>query len=365
MRTNDVLTLLNKHGWKVHTDSGTHKILINGKEKRAFAVHGKDMAPAMVKKVAKRFEIPIERFFAPEPTPTNGSKPTQPVATKPEPVRVSVEGPMSGGSKLIFLPVETLEVDHRYQRPLNMTWARQLAATWDDRLMGLFTVSQRDGAYWLLEGQHRIAALGLRGEAKRKVACLAFSNLDLKEEADIYLGRNNVKLSTTLALFHAKLQADEPAAMEIDRIVTQRHGIKIGATGKNSMNAIGALNRLYNWGALSTTFSIWNAAWGDKPDAANRLRSPVILAIGAMSCYYGKLLDHTRLASQIRPYSGPELIHMAQARFAGKASSQHEGTYIILVDVFRSVYNHRMKGNSLPAPDINPSVVAKWGLLKG
>jgi predicted RNA binding protein YcfA (HicA-like mRNA interferase family) len=364
MRTNDVLAMLQRHGWKIHSDKGSHKMLVKGKEKRAFAVHGKDMSPTMVKALARRFEIPFDKFFSfAEPVkvlPLKVVKLDDPIG-KPS----ITTGPMTGGSKLVFLPVGTLEVDHRYQRPLNMAWARQIADKWDDRLMGILTVSERDGAFWLLEGQHRVAALGLRGEANRKVPCLAFSNLDLEEEADIYLGRNNVKLSTTLALFHAKLAAGDTAASEIFRVVTERHGIRIGATGKTSMNSIGALNRLYGWGTLSSTFSVWRAAWGDKDDAATRLRSPILLAMGAMIAYYGKLLDHTRLASQLRPFTAPELMHMAMGRFAGKQSSQHEGTYVILVDVFRSIYNHRMKGNSLPAPDINPSVISKWGLLKG
>jgi len=195
MKTFEVQKILEQNGWQVIREAGTHKILRRGSNKLPFAFHDRELGVTQIRKLAHRFGVDMEEFFRPAIQP----KPL----VQPKPVEVMTstgisEGPIAGDARLVFLPVESLQVDHRYQRPLNAQWARWLAENWDDRMLGVLTVSQReDGSFWLLEGQHRSAALVSIGMAERKVPCIAFKNLSVREEADIYLGRNTACLLYT------------------------------------------------------------------------------------------------------------------------------------------------------------------------
>jgi hypothetical protein len=360
VRTAEVLKVLTDHGWAVLREDATHRILRkNGtKTNKSFYYHKKELSAVQVRQIAKNFNVKLDAFFAPRLLPS-----TEPVKLpeSPQPGRVTktVEGPITSGAELLFVPVKSLAVDHRYQRPLNAVWARELANNWRNELLGILTVSKRDGGFWILEGQHRVAALLSRGEGERKVPVLAFDKLTLKEEADIYLGRSTVRMQTSLALFQAKLTAEDPAAVDINRIVVELHKLKIGQSGNNSVAAIAALFELHAWGVLNSSFSIFGEAWGEKPDRGERARQPVLLALGAMVRYYGKLLDHKRLGLQLRPYTGRELIHMALSRVAAKAVRSSTPTYIVMVEVFRSLYNHRLK-NPLPPADLTARKVRDW-----
>lgn len=367
------MQILVDHGWEIARgvdpngkQGGSkpgHRILKKSGVRQALYVHDKEIASVMVRKIAKRFGVPQEAFFRPSAvrvkTPGEKLGPAPKSTTAPQ-MPVS-EGPLTTGTRLVFLPVGTLLIDHRYQRPLNQSWARELASHWDDRLMGIFTVAERDDGFYLLEGQHRQAALVTRGEGHRPVAALAWKGLSLKEEADIYLGRNTVKISTTLALFHAKLASGDKAAGEIHRVVTELHGFKIGQGGKKTISSVGALSKLQSWGTLSAAFYIASQAWGDKNDPSLYFRGPVLMALGAMQRFYGKLLDQKRLAQQIRPFTANELNHMAQARVAGR-SAKSGASYIVIVDIMRTLYNHRMKDRALPVADITTHMLEKWRL---
>lgn len=357
MKTAEVLKVLEDQGWSVIREDGTHKILKKGQVKLPFAYHERELGGPQIRKLAHRFQVDLNEFFrsAPQPRPT--------IVDRPKPVevitpRAITEGPIAGAARLVFLSAGSLQVDHRYQRPLNAQWARWLAENWDDRMLGVLTVSEReDGSFWLLEGQHRSAALVSLGVGDRKVACIAFKNLSLKEEADIYLGRNTAKQQTTLALYHAKLAMSDPAALEIRRVVSDVYKLQIVGSGTHTVNAIGTLFRLVEWDALSGTFVIWHAAWGDQKNPRDTLRSPILLAIGAMVRYYGKQLDADRLAAQLRPYSGAELMYMA----LGRTNAMRRGaTYVAMAEAMRNIYNVRLKESALPPIDLTSTVVSKW-----
>jgi predicted RNA binding protein YcfA (HicA-like mRNA interferase family) len=362
MHTTEILKVLTDNGWRVIREDGTHKILRKGKNGAnvPFVFHDKDLGAIQVRKLAKRFGVRIEAFFAPQVLPKPKPMVTLPESAQPtKPTNITTMKVQSGAD-LVFLPAKALAVDHRYQRAQNSPWVRELASKWDDRLLGILTVSSRDGGFWILEGQHRIAALMARGEAERKVPCLVFTRLTLKEEADIYLGRSTVRLQTMIAMFEAKVTAEDPHAMAINRIVREVYKLQIGQGGKNNVQAIGTLFRLEELGVLAQTFQVWDRAWGNKVDGTDRTRGPILLAIGVMIRYYGKLLNHDRLGDQLRPFTAPELLHMANSRYAAKTAKTSEPNYIVMVDVFRSLYNHRMKDNALPAPDLRPLTVRNW-----
>src|SRR5467141_162911 len=335
MRTTEVLKVILENGWKLIREDSSHKILRKGGTNIPFSFHAKDLGATEVKKLAKRYQIPYEAFFAPQliEKPKPATPVPLPESAQPTKVQRISEGPIQSGARLVFLPVKALAVDRRYQRDLKAAWVRELATRWDDRLLGILVVSERDGGFWILEGQHRVAALMTRGEQERKVPCLSFSNLSLKEEADIYLGRNAARLQTQIAMYHAKLTAEDPIAMRINRIVVETYKYTIGQSGKTNIQAIGALTTLTEWNSLAETFRILDKAWGGEDNKAEHARAVILLGIGAAIRYYGKLLDHDRLAQQLKSYDGTDLIHMAKSRYTAKAVKAPTPTSVTMVAV--------------------------------
>jgi hypothetical protein len=90
---------------------------------------------------------------------------------------------------VLAIPVTDVFVDHSYQRPLDRKRAEHMAATFDQRLLGIIEVSDRGEGqhprYAVIEGQHRWAALTLR-EPRGAVAARVHTGLTLAEKARLF-----------------------------------------------------------------------------------------------------------------------------------------------------------------------------------
>jgi hypothetical protein len=72
-----------------------------------------------------------------------------------------------------------------YQRPVDMARARKIAKKFDERKIGLLTVSLRDGQYWIVDGNHRLSALRMIGAEKARCQILRLGcALDQSEQGD-------------------------------------------------------------------------------------------------------------------------------------------------------------------------------------
>jgi hypothetical protein len=362
MRTTDAIKVLGEHGWITIREQGSHKMLQKGVQKLPFAYHDREIGTTQVRKLAARFGVPFMDFFKPMIQPKAPTTPVKAIEISPiRPVDAASlikEGPIAGTARLVFLPVNSLQIDHRYQRPLNPRWARWLAENWDDRLLGIFTVSEREGAFFQLEGQHRAAALAAQGFGDRKVPCLAFKGLSLQEEADIYLGRNTVKSATAGALYTAKLAAGDPLAVRVHRVVEETYHLT-----SDEFKSYSIAFRLAEWDVLAETLHVWDRAWGQgkKLDRKQSLRAPLLMAIGAVIRFYGKTLNQERLSDQLKGHSGQEIFYMGAGRHATKAGRLRV-TWVGIAEVLRDLYNYRLSQNTLPALDLTPRVVAEWGV---
>jgi hypothetical protein len=62
-------------------------------------------------------------------------------------------------ARLRWVPLAQMRVNPLAQRDLNQARVSKLAAVFDPELMDAPTVNHRGGWYYLIDGQHRIAAL--------------------------------------------------------------------------------------------------------------------------------------------------------------------------------------------------------------
>jgi predicted RNA binding protein YcfA (HicA-like mRNA interferase family) len=370
MRTTAVLGVLEKNGWRLVRHKGGHKQLEKNGQRYAFNYHKAELGTVQIKELARKTETPLEEFFGGlEPD----KKPKVVHEIKEVVIKV-VEGPIASGQELRFLRADQLIVDHRYQRPLKPQWARYLLDHWQDNLLGVLTVSERDkdcdfaegGSLSLLEGQHRVATLIARGEGARKLPCIVMKGLTLQQEADVYIGRNTVNQQTQLALYHAKLAALDPLARSVHRIVEETYHIKIGPRTKDdviSFHGISTLFRLQQWGILRATLEVWDESWRDGSARPEALRASILTAIGAVLKFYGKQVDVRYLIKKLSTTDPQQLVSVANARTSrgGAVMAGPPATWIAVAEMIRERYNHGKQTGKLPPFEATGGVLKKWG----
>jgi ParB-like nuclease domain len=171
-------------------------------------------------------------------------------------------------AKLQWVPLSQMQVNPVAQRDFNLTWARELAAKFDIEEMGNPAVSHRDGAFNIIDGQHRVAGLKLYlGEGnweEREVECRVYEGLTDQEEAEKFLKLNNRLKPHSFDDFRVSVSAGRETEAEIDRIVGEM-GLKI-SRAKDGISATGTLKKLYTRGGqevLARTLMIIRDAYGE------------------------------------------------------------------------------------------------------
>ena len=119
-----------------------------------------------------------------------------------------------GGRKIAQIPVELLEIAG-YQRKQGNT-VLSIAKGWDDRKCDPLTVSYRNGSFYVVDGQHRLAAAKLIG--KPDITCV-ISEMSYEEEADYFARqKENVLTVTAYRRLWAHKEAGDRSANDVFRI---------------------------------------------------------------------------------------------------------------------------------------------------
>jgi ParB-like nuclease domain len=195
-------------------------------------------------------------------------------------------------ARLRWVPLTQMRVNPLAQRDLNPGRVAQLAASFDIEQIGNPTVSHRGEWYYLVDGQHRIAALKLwLGSCDRQeVQCWCYEGLTEAQEAGLFLRLNDTLTVSAFAKFKVAIQAGRDAEADVDRIV-RALGLRI-AQGRaaGGIGAVATLRRVYDRGGpavLSRALRIIRDAYGEAG-----LDGPVIEGI-ALLCqrYNGDLSE--------------------------------------------------------------------------
>ena len=121
-----------------------------------------------------------------------------------------------------MLSKHDLRINDEYQRTANNTKILNLAKDWSWVGCGAIVVARRSGAYWVIDGQHRVLAAMRRSDIF-EMPCLVFDVFSVTEEAQGFLDLNtNRKPVSTLAKHKALVTAGNEIALfvqhELDRI---------------------------------------------------------------------------------------------------------------------------------------------------
>jgi hypothetical protein len=120
---------------------------------------------------------------------------------------------------LRMLNKKVLRVDDQYQREATEPKVKEIARAWSWLACGALLVAEREGVYFVFDGQHRALA-ALRRSDITYLPCVVFSTAGSKEEAEAFLRANtNRKPLNSLAKFRAATTAEQPAAVLVRQLI--------------------------------------------------------------------------------------------------------------------------------------------------
>lgn len=213
------------------------------------------------------------------------------------------ESKRSRASSLRWVPIAETRVSPRAQRDFSKAHAEEYAADFDLEALGYPVVSLRGDHYWIVDGQHRIAALKLIGWGDQSIECECYEGLTEEGEADLYLRRARRRGTKKFDEFRIAVAAQRGTQCQIERIV-QREGLKISAgQDDGAISAVGALETIYGYGTETFTRALRILRDSFVGDSA-AFRAHLIKGMGLVCQRYDGVLDDERAVQRLSALSG-------------------------------------------------------------
>ena len=156
--------------------------------------------------------------------------------------------------------------------------------------IGYPVINHTGGWYWIIDGQHRVAAIKIwLGEWEgQQIECRVYKNLSEQEEAEMFLDLNVMLAVRQIDKFRAALTARREDEINIEAIV-RKNGLKISEDSSDgSIACVATLLKVYRRGAecLNRDLHIVNESFGD-----SGLDADVLDGIGLLVSRYNGQLD--------------------------------------------------------------------------
>ena len=246
---------------------------------------------------------------------------------------------------LRWVPLDNMRVaeEGNGQRELTAGRVNRITgAGFDLELMGYPVVSERDGHFWILDGQARIAALKeWLGEWKgQTVQCRVFIGLTVEQEAEIFLELNDFTQVAAFAKFKNAVTAGRPVETDINRIVLANH-LKVSRekTRDDGVGCVSTLVKVYKRSGpeiFARSLRVVRDSYG-RPG----MESPVIDGLGLLCQRYNGQLEETDAVEKLASVRGGVngLIGRAQTIRKATAAPLNESIAAAAVDVINAGKN--------------------------
>lgn len=126
--------------------------------------------------------------------------------------------PQDEPGRFSMLHKDVLQIHESYQRDLVPNKVTEISASWSWVALGVLVVGERDGSFWVIDGQHRAAAAKRRSDIST-LPCIVFQTVDVKQEARGFLTIQMMRKPVTAL---AKQKALVTAGDEIAAFVQQQ-----------------------------------------------------------------------------------------------------------------------------------------------
>ncbi len=194
-------------------------------------------------------------------------------------------------------------------RPLRPARVNKLVAEMDLDQIGMLVLSERDGKFYIVDGQHREKALEKwlgPGWESQQVECRVYTGLTEQQEANLFDRLNDVLTVSTYDKFTVRIAAGRPVETAILNIV-EAAGLKVSAHAKNSgagsITCVGTLVKIFlrtDGQNLAKTLAIVIEAFGDAG-----LLAMILSGISLVLQRYPKLKEDKAIAKLSAMRGGP------------------------------------------------------------
>lgn len=227
-------------------------------------------------------------------------------------------------SRLQWVRLDQMKVNPQAQRAIDQRWVDELAKDFDPDKMGFISVSFRDGWYYIIDGQHRVAAAINYLGSDQQVQCHVFEGLTVEQEATLFLDLNRQKKQGAMSKYKVALTAGSPLECDVDRI-TRSLGLCIGNSAQlEEIVCVTAILTVYKKngpGSLSTSLRIIRDAFGYEG-----FKPAVIQGLALVVDRYGSSLHEEQMVKRLKAASLVEL-HRQAKTFRHGAGSQLNQCY--------------------------------------
>ncbi len=135
------------------------------------------------------------------------------------------------------------------QRRFDKKQAAKYAADFDENKFGFPIMNLRDGHYWTVDGQHRIAAYKMVFNDSWQtdvVDCEVYTDLSDAEMAEMFLGRDDRRRIDNYTKFHVACTAGRERESDVRRMV-EANRLKVSrAKNENCVGAVTSLLKVYD-----------------------------------------------------------------------------------------------------------------------
>lgn len=228
----------------------------------------------------------------------------------------------TSSGELRFLPTDRLTSGQPYQRPVEEKDVDDLIRKWDDHLLKPLIVSFRDDHFYLIDGQHRVAALRkMNGGAEVIVPCQVHNDLTYEKEAELYakLDKANKRMTLSQSTNALIESGQNPEALEIKRLV-EKNGFRwalITPTGKeHEISATRALinaYRLLGGANFDRMLRLLDGTWHGAP---NSLRAAMLSGMALFLKTYDTELDNAAFIKRLSDVDPEEIIRRGKLDFS-------------------------------------------------
>lgn len=256
------------------------------------------------------------------------------------------QGKLKRDAQLRWVPIPQMRVPPMAQRSkLSQARVHYIASNLDLEQIGTPTVNERDGAFYIMDGWHRIEALKEYGFGGDQIQCWTYAGLTEEQEAERFLKLNDTLAVDAYSKFKVGVQAGRPEETEINRIV-RAHQLRISQDkGNGAIAAVSTLRKIYRQGGadvLGRTVRIIRDAYGDAG-----LDAAVLGGVGLLCQRYDSQLDDAiaveRLATAHGGVNG--LLNKAENLKRQTGSQKNHCVAAAAVDII----NSKRGGKKLPA----------------
>ena len=257
---------------------------------------------------------------------------------------------------LEVIAVEKLQVDLAYQPSLAQSRVNSIASNFDPDLLQAITVNVRtNGAWYVIDGQHRVAAIKKLGLLS--VKAWMFYGLSVAEEASLFY-----KLATqrrgslpAIARYQSLRAAEDVEIVAIQKVLDEHHLIIGKSGGSNRIAAVNAI--LWIWrehGEVIFRESL-NVILKAYPSDNHRWIAPLLESVAMFIKRYPEAsIDRLtgKLQTTIATKVIAEINHLNEGINGAMASSGHRDRPVYLridcgAEVLVRYYNHNLRTSRL------------------